>query len=140
MRDILRETEERRKRDAERYAQLDKDLCMLCDAYGADKRSLFISCWYDISEVIPEAIDLFNCGPAVSGRGWYVRTCKCCRARLLEHLKRWGIECTLLRGLDKDHDGYLLEDNEKAGIPVRVHGAIKMMTEEEYAAYKKISQ
>jgi len=37
--------------DDKRFEEHDEALCMLCGAYGNDKRSLLISCFYDISEL-----------------------------------------------------------------------------------------
>src|SRR5438132_14152150 len=63
LRDFIAEAEERRARDAEAFATRDHDLCMLCDAYGADKRSLFIDCGYAIYEVVQEALDIRGVEP-----------------------------------------------------------------------------
>lgn len=58
LRDIVTEARARRGRDAETFAAHDRDECMLCDAYGADKRSLFIDCGYAVHEVLPEVLDI----------------------------------------------------------------------------------
>lgn len=133
--DILTRTRERRERDAKRYAELDRDLCMLCGAYGADKRSLFISCFYDISEAIPEAIDLFLCGDKVKDRGWYLRVCKSCRGELLGMLREWANHRRSLQSLPKDHDGYIDDEyvvkDPEAIFPVRVDGRVVYMTREQ---------
>jgi len=140
LQDLLTRTLERREQDAKRYRELDMDSCILCDAYGADKRSLFIDCLYDISEVIPEAIDLHGCGESLKNRGWYLRICKSCRGALLAHLLEWRTERAALRGLPKGHDGGLLEEDEEATIPIRAHGTTVMMTEEQYEAYEFLSE
>lgn len=136
LKDLLLQIDERRERDAKRWEERDGDLCMLCYAHGADKRSLFIECFYDISEVVPEAIDLFGCGENVKDRGWYLRICKSCRAALLQRLQGWRNERVALRSLAKDHDGYILDLDEEGDIPVRIHGVGVMMTEEQYCEYK----
>lgn len=103
--DLIERTQQRRNRDKERYEQHDSDLCMLCGAYGADKRSLFISCFYEVSEVVPEAIDLFEV-EGMEKRGYYLRICKTCRRHLLQHLQEWRKERVARREIPKDHDGY----------------------------------
>jgi len=136
---LLKEAEERRTRDAERFAQLDEDTCQLCGAHGADKRSLFISCFYAIQEVVPETIDLANVD-GLNDRGYYLRICKNCRARLLAHLRQWREECIVLRELPKDHDGYVDDDyiihDPDADIPVRVNGVVTYMTPKQWEAYR----
>lgn len=139
LKDLLERVDERREHDAKRWEERDGDLCMLCHAHGADKRSLFLSCFYDVSEVVPEAIDLKGCDESVNDRGWYLRICKSCRGALLQRLQGWRNERVALRSLPKDHDGYILEVEEEGNIPVRIHGATVMMTEEEYRNYKLAS-
>ena len=123
----------RRHDDARRFESLDNDLCMLCNAYGADKRSLFISCLYQINEAVPEAIDLFD--TEFKDRGWFVRICKECRGKLLEHLRDWRNECVERQSIPKDHDGGDLWD-EEATIAVRIAGRTVWMTEEQYNGWK----
>lgn len=134
--EILEESNARRLADADRFASLDHDLCQLCHAYGADKRSLFISCFYAVHEVVPEAIDLGGVpDEATARRGYYLCICKSCRAALLSLLKMWRDERAARRGIPKDHDG--ADDGYEADrdIPVRVNGAVVMMTDAEYAAF-----
>jgi hypothetical protein len=129
----------RRDEDAKRYADLDHDLCMLCGAYGADKRSLFIDCFYAVNEVVPEVIDIGGVGHTAHSRGFYLLICKSCRARLLGGLQGWANECRSLRDKPKDHDGHLLDENEldERKIPVRIHGIVRMLTADEYAAFRE---
>lgn len=135
--DIIKETERRRAHDAERYAAHDPDLCMLCHAYGADKRSLFVACGYAVYEAVPEAISLHACpNEVLRNRGYYLLLCKSCRSRLLGHMQQWRDECVALRGQPKDHDGHIEDDDPERNIPVRVNGAVVMMTTEEYAHFK----
>ena len=131
MKDILKKLDERRMTDAQRFEELDDDLCQLCHAHGQDKRSLRIECFYAIEEVIPEIIDLHNC-EGERNCGYYLRICKSCRGRLLDMLGKWRNECISYRDKQKDHDGHIEEDEER-NIPVRVNGRIVMMTEQEYA-------
>lgn len=136
MRDIVRESQERRERDAWRFRELDQEQCLLCGAQGPDKRSLWIDCFYAVHEVVPEAIDLSGVGGDIKHRGYYLLICKSCRARLLAHLEAWRTESVALRELPKDSDGDLLQADEPGrDIPVRVHGATVMMTAVEYRAY-----
>ena len=146
MRDIIAETNAQRERDRVRYAEIDRDLCMLCGAYGADKRSLSVNCFYAVNEVVPEMIDLHAVEekPGVH-RGFYMLICKSCRARFLGHLEEWRTECIGLRGRKKDHDGYLedgyMDDDPGASprdIPVRENGIIVYLTREEWEARRGV--
>lgn len=134
-RDLIEKSNLRRERDAETYHALDAEECMLCNAYGADKRSLFIDCGYAIHEVVPEAPDI-RALVLDRGRGYYLLICKSCRGRLLGALQGWANECRSLRGLPKDHDGNLSEDDPERNIPVRINGAIRMLTRDEYEAFR----
>ena len=142
LKDPLNEIRGRRARDAKRFEQLDGDTCQLCDARGADKRSLFLSCFYAIQEVLPEAIDM-RWIDGYEERGYFLRICKSCRARLLGHLRQWREECVALRELPKDHDGYADEEyvlvihDPRATIPVRVDGAVIYMTPEQHEQYRR---
>jgi hypothetical protein len=135
LREIIQAHEQRRERDAQRWAELDDDECQLCGAHGADKRSLFLDCRYSVHEVVPEAIDLGGV-PAFQERGYYLRLCKSCRARFLGHLREWRDECVALRGRPMDHDGHVYDDDPEPGrnIPIREHGAIRMLTRQEWDA------
>jgi hypothetical protein len=130
---MIEEGKQRQERDADAFANLDTDACMLCDAYGADKRSLFIDCFYAVYEVVPEALDIRGVEHE-RGQGYYLLICKSCRSRLLAKLQAWGDECRALRGLPKDHDGDLEYVNPERNIPVRVNGAIEWLTQEEWHA------
>ncbi|KKM26437.1 hypothetical protein LCGC14_1584850 [marine sediment metagenome] len=110
-RDLLEKPEKRRVADKIRYDSLDSDECMLCHAHGADKRPLTIACFYDISEAIPEAIDLWYV-EGMRDRGWYLRICKHCRGALLQHLGTWRADRINRRDLTLNHDGYEEEYEE----------------------------
>lgn len=128
--DLIAETEKRRERDAERHKSLDLDLCQLCGAYGADKRTLRISYFYAIHESVPEAIDM--CG-LEGEHGYMLRTCKVCRGDFLAMLAEWRERRLAMRGIPKDHDGYPLDDEDANGlVPVRRHGMTVWVTEEEW--------
>lgn len=134
----LQQEDERRLRDAERLQQLDGDLCQLCEAYGPDKRSLFLDCFYAVHEVVPEAIDLLlveKQNDSKHASGYYLRICKSCRGRLLDLLRHWRDDCVSLRGVPKNHDGGLEDEREGANIPVRLNGRIVMMTMDEYGKW-----
>ena len=132
---MIDEVKQERKADKERYKNLDDDLCMLCHAYGTDKRSLTIDCFYQIKEVVPEAIDMHL---LENDKGYYLRICKSCRGELLGLLKTWRDNCISRRGIAKDHDGCPEEwVTADANIPVRINGAVVMMTEENYTEYKE---
>ena len=114
----------------------DRDLCQMCYAQGTDKRYLTIACGYAVDEMVPEMEKLER-----SERMWApfgVNLCKSCRARLLRHLKIWREECTALRDLPKDHDGYIYEEEDENLIPVREHGITIMVTREEFFQRRKV--
>lgn len=138
---MIEESKARREAGAKAFAEHDKDLCMLCHAYGADKRSLFIDCFYAIYEAVPEALDISGVEPRLErGRGYYLRLCKSCRGRLIGHLRLWREECVALRGVPKNHDGGLDDEDPEKNVPVRIDGAIVMMTEEEWRAWRAARQ
>ena len=124
--------EERGERDAKRFHNHDEAECMLCGAYGDDKRSLFLRCFYDVTEAVTEFIDLRKVKD-FEDRGFYLRICKSCRARLLQHLRQWGDECRALQDKPKDHDGCLLDENTESDlVPVRTDGVIEYITVDEW--------
>ena len=136
----MEELQRRQERDARAYEQSDDALCMLCHAYGNDKRSLWLSCFYDVKEVMPEALDVFAV-PTLKGRGYYLRLCKSCRGRFLDMLGQWRKACVDLRGLPKDHDGYVFDcEDAEANVPVRINGRIVMMTLEGYEEWKRVRE
>ena len=81
------------------------DTCMLCHAHGEDKRTLVISCFYDLTEVAEEFVPVDEVES-----GYYLRICKSCRAALLHLLRDWCNERANRRGLVLDHDGYEKEE------------------------------
>ena len=122
--------------DAKRFKESDSDLCMLCHAWGSDKRSLFVSCFYQIKEIVPEFIEL-SLVEGMEKRGYYLRICKTCRGRFLGHLRDWAEECITRRDIPKDHDGYELCGYDPIqNIPVRIDGVTVMLSEVEYEIYK----
>ncbi len=126
---IIENSNKKRIEGKEKWGNMDNNLCMLCGAYGNDKRSLFIRCMYAIDEMIPEALDIDD----VKGKeGFYLLICKCCRGRLLGHLREWREECVELFDKPKDHDGYVDEDNPEAMIPIRENGVVRMITKVEW--------
>jgi hypothetical protein len=127
---MITKSEKQRKDDAETFKGLDEDICMLCHAKGEDKRSLFINCFYDIKEVIPEALDLTD--------NYFLRICKSCRGELLGKLKEWRNEMIYRRELPKDSDGNPEETDPEKNIPIRINGAIRLITREEFDNLKKI--
>src|SRR3990167_1838455 len=97
---LIEESDLRRERDAQAFTCLDADEGMLCDAYGAGKRDLFIDCGYAVHEVVPEALAIRKLS-LERGKGYYLLICKSCRGRLLGALQGWANECRSLRGLPK---------------------------------------
>lgn len=134
---IVEETKRKRAEGAQQFAEHDTDLCMICHAHGEDKRSLFISCFYNVQEVVPEALDIQDAGIENFKIGFYLRICKTCRGELLRLLGVWRANRITERGIPLDHDGGRMDDYEGNMVPVRVNGAIIHMTEEEYARWYK---
>ena len=85
----------KRKVEKLRFYKLDENLCQMCGDIGEDMRSLMLRCLYNISEVVPEAIDTYDV--AIDFNGYYIRICKSCRGRFLRKLKEWRSECISLR-------------------------------------------
>lgn len=128
----IKEREDRRKADAAKFAALDLQECQLCGAYGDDKRSFIARCFYDMQEAVGEFIDLSEVDGELKGQSFFLRICKDCRARMLSALGVWAVECRAKRGKPMSHDGQLENAREDANIPVRVNGAIRMLTREEW--------
>lgn len=125
---LLAERAEYEQRSKEAYDQMDGDLCMLCHAYGQDKRNLRVECMYAVEEVVPEALSLRDEG----AHYYYLRICKSCRGALLDHMATWREERVALRGRPKDHDGHL-EDQDYTGLVcVRHNGRVIYVTEDEW--------
>lgn len=139
----LDRSKKRRERDAKLYAESDSDLCMLCHAYGADKRTWWVSCFYAIHEVVPEALDTFAVPEEQKKHsGYFLWLCKSCRGRFLDMLGKWRSSCVALRDETKDHDGYICyEDDDMpynpANIPVRINGRIVMLDANSYEVWKQ---
>jgi hypothetical protein len=133
---IIEESKRRREADAQRFKDADMDLCMCCHAYGEDKRSLWVDCLYAVHEVVPEAIDLGGVEPSPKNHnhGYYLRICKSCRGRFLTMMGEWWKAGVDRRDIPKDHDGHNeFEPDPERNIPVRVNGAIVLMTRAEWA-------
>ena len=136
--EMIEDIKRKRVEEAKHFEELDVKLCMLCHAYGADKRSLFIDCFYDIQEIVPEALDITDVKEPPRG-GYYLRICKNCRGNLLGRLGMWRDERIARRNLPKDHDGDQLDEDidPNKNIPVRINGTIVMMDEEGFKYYKE---
>lgn len=112
---------------------MDDDTCQLCYAYGPDKRSVVMSCFYDLTEAVPEFKEV--------GGVYRLRVCKTCRSELLIRLQDWSQEAKKKRGFPKGSDGELTTLDElmepRRNIPVRVFGAVVMLTREDYDKWQK---
>lgn len=137
--DYLMKVDEKRKQDAEKYMSMDSDLCMLCGAYGNDKRSLYIRTGYEMKEAVEELLDTKDVEELPESiRGfYYLNMCKSCRASLLGHMRDWAIERRAMRGRPMDHDGNSETEEPERNIPVRIDGGIRMMTMDEYTAWRE---
>lgn len=132
--EMLENAKRRRMQDGIAFTKLDEDLCQLCHAHGPDKRSLFVGCFYDVKEVVPEFIELRETPIADRHQNeFYLRICKSCRASFLQFLHKWAQMRIARRGRNMDHDGndYYYQDDDR-NIPVRIDGAIKWLTEAEW--------
>ncbi len=135
--EIIERSKRRRIEDAERFKALDSDLCMCCHAYGSDKRSLWVDCFYEVREVVPEAIEISGVDPKPGSHqsGYYLRICKACRGRFLSMMGEWWKAGLDRRDTAKDHDGHdEYEPDPERNIPIRVNGAIVMLTRAEWDA------
>lgn len=132
---LIKDRKERQERDKARYDDLDEQLCMICHAYGNDKRSLFVSCFYAVHETVPEAIDLSLTDQ--KDKGYYLRICKMCRAEFLTMMGKWRTNRTAMRNIPKDHDGgidYAVTDKT---VPVRLNGMTIMLSPDEFKRFKE---
>jgi len=110
---LLEESERSRQADAETYASLDQEICQICGAYGEDKRSLYMGCFYALKEIAPEFLSLWHVGTSEDmKRLFYLRICKSCRAEILGAVKKALNTRRALRSRKLDHDGYLEEEVE----------------------------
>ena len=131
---MLDERDKRLEEDQRRFEEVEQDKCMACGAEGPDKRSLYVSCFYDMKEAIPDFIALKMDGKHF----FYLRICKACRAALLQMFEDWWKDCVLRGGLDLDEDGVPIpHEDSNADIPVRIYGSCVWVTEEEW---KRISE
>lgn len=131
--DMLAKWKLEAEKDAEAYKALDDKLCMLCGAYGEDKRTLRCRYFYDLKEMVPEMLFL------KAEDSFFLRTCKSCRGALLQRLAEWRDERVALRPEPKDHDGYLADapQDPEATIPIRKNGVLVNITQEEWDERQK---
>lgn len=129
------------------------DACQRCGAVGQDRRTLWMSCFYAMDELdgIPfqgvqwDGITRPQTGTApveFLGRTfdaplygdpdstlphrmhfYTLRVCKACRAAWMSAIEQWFLE-----GLVAAHT----EPDQAADIPIREHGATRMVTAAEY--------
>lgn len=135
----LKRVKEQSKQDAEKYKTVDHDLCMLCGAYGSDKRTLLIRTGYEMKEAVEELLDTKSVEelPEPIRGFYYLSMCKSCRASLLGHMRDWAIERRAMRGSPMDNDGNSEDEPPEKNIPVRIDGGIRMMTMDEYTAWRE---
>ena len=133
---LIREGKEREASGKQSFEELDEDLCMICHAYGPDKRNLVIRCFYAIHEFVPEALDMRLVEGFTSG-DYYLRVCKVCRSGFLVAMADWRDVRVALRAEPKDSDGDIgYNEYEGDMIPVRIAGATVMLTPDQYEDYK----
>ena len=100
---IIEKAKKERAIDKERWEKLDPDICQVCDTKGDDRRTLFITCLYNLKEASPKFIDLFD--TPQRPKGYALRICKGCRAILLAHLHEWISKKGRLVDRHLDDDG-----------------------------------
>lgn len=88
---------------------LAENVCMLCDAYGPDRITLFINCFYEMQEIVPEMFRISHDDNVLLERGYGIMLCKTCRSELLGALKFWADTRRGVRRLPKTSDGLLLQ-------------------------------
>ena len=125
----LDEKADKRAADAVKFEALDEDACMICWAHGEDKQSIWLSCFYEVSEIVPEALDMGD-------RGFYLRVCKTCRGLILGAIGDAVDRRRITRGCPKGSDGDLEVFDPDRNIPMRVNGATVMVTMAEYEQMK----
>ena len=102
MRSFLEEANQRRQRDKIRWETLNRDMCMVCETEGFDRRTLLVDCFYALNEASEKFIDLH----LVEGlTGFALRICKGCRARFMQHLAAWINEKGRLADSHLDDNG-----------------------------------
>jgi hypothetical protein len=147
-------------KDQERYDALNGDRCQICYARGADKRNLVVECFYAVNEVVPEAIDLsfkdergYFLRICKTCRGEFLRHMKAWaddrrKLRCVEKDHDGAVLENVQPGLSNsmrcddptitmsgpEYDAYLgvKRPDPAADIPVRVFGATRMVTREEW--------
>jgi len=107
----IREIDIGRKKDKERWENMNWDMCQVCGTEGSDRRTLFISCFYQLKEASPKFIDLFL--TEQKDMGYALRICKGCRAALLQVLGRWA-QGGRLAIKNLDDQGLLSFDSKEA--------------------------
>lgn len=117
LREMVEHNNVRHEADAKRWDEIDRNLCMLCGAYGMDKRSLFVDCLYAVYEVVPEVIDLHKI--SVPQGGFYLLICKNCRADFLTMMGEWRDRRVARRGTPMDHDGATQWEEEQEAESVQ---------------------
>jgi hypothetical protein len=108
---------------------MDDNICQLCYAEGPDKRTVVMSCFYDLKEIVPEFDKI--------GGVYHLRVCKTCRSELLFRLQDWRKVAVSKREFPKDSDGWVELNEPGRNIPVRILGAIVMLTREEYDKWQE---
>lgn len=132
---LIQEGKERQAAGKKAFEELDGDLCMICHAYGSDKRNLVVRCFYAVHEFVPETLDMRLVDGFKSG-DYFLRICKTCRSGFLTAMRDWRDYRVSVRHLPKGSDGEEEYDGESDMIPVRIAGATVMITSNQYEEYK----
>lgn len=109
--------------------------CAVCGEVGQDRRTLRISHGYELREVSEkfERTQILESSPdsrlSDPLPAWKLTTCKECRADLMGLLRRWIESGSAV-------DRRWISSDPERNIPVRIDGAIVMMTREEYDQWR----
>lgn len=118
--------------------------CIRCGNAGVDRRTLWMACLYDMSELdVPfEKNHLYSISCADNGCGkiqpkemFTLRVCKRCRSEWMDAIQRWFHADP--KGVDHDADEEQPSESCGSGIFIRDKGAIREVTREEWAIMQK---
>ena len=108
--------------------------CPICCREMHDQRHVLVECFYQVDEIVKSAKPTSitkRIGETTENRrcmAYQVNCCKQCRGEFMGMMKRWS-------------EGEFIEvDDKDATVPVRINGATRMMTVEQYENWKKLTK
>jgi len=134
------EAQTRREIAAERFAEHNRQSCMMCGAVGEDMRTIVVSSGWEMSALVEELIDLAEVDSPLQGRGYYCRVCKSCRGDYLRSMKFWAQACRRKRGKALTNDGAVISGAQvgpgtEFSVPVLQGGFVTWLREDDYEKY-----